>query len=192
MKNEQKVYNLLANLEDRETCLNIFLIGVTMKFIYLMLVLFIANSGFASTDRVGDSITIEGPFQGNRLNLEASYKSFSNGVMNQEDITSLGGSVISRESTAIASEDILTPETAGMMVAMCASIGGTHEYLNLPVGTTLTCRLNTQSLSNLPYVYSKNLELLGDVVWLGPFPVLGIAQIQLSGELLVIQNYRWN
>lgn len=163
-----------------------------MKSFFLSFAIVCTQCIFASAARVGDSITIEGPFQGNQLKIVATYKSFSSGVMNQEQITTLGGSVISNEATQVAQEDILTPETAGLVVAMCESIGGQHVYLNLPVGNTLTCRINTQSLNGLPEIYAKNLELIGDVVWIGPFPVLGLAQIQLNGEIMVVTNYRWN
>lgn len=162
-----------------------------MKAFILSVTFFLSSSLFASANRLGDSIGLSGTFGGGTLQISASYVSHSGSSMLQRTETLLNGQNIGTEDNWITDEDVLTPENAGLIVAMCASIGGVQEYLNLPVGRTLTCRLNTQSLSELPYVYTKNLEALGEMVWLAPFPVLGVAQIQLDGVYLQVQSYVW-
>lgn len=112
--------------------------------------------------------------------------------MLQRQTTLLNGSVMETEDTWVAAEDLLTPENAGMMVALCQNIGGTHEYLDLPVGRTLTCRLESSQLEELPLLYSLALKNMGDVLWVGPFPVLGVAQLETAGALLKVSDYRWN
>lgn len=147
---------------------------------------------FSSNDRVGDNILLSGAYQGGTLRIEGSYLQFNGSAMMQRQSSYFNGQHMSQEDTWIASEDLITPETAGMMVALCPNLGGTHEYLDLPVGRTLTCRLESSSLDELPLLYSENFKNLGDVLWVGPFPVLGVAQIQIPGAMLKVQSYRWN
>lgn len=162
-------------------------------FKILLAISFLTNLGVqASQDRVGDSILLKGMYQGMPMELEAKYLRFEAGVMVQKQVTKLNGAVINDEETPLPEDEVLTPENAGLIVAMCESIGGVHESLNLPVGTTLTCKIDSQSLINLPAPFSLNFESLGSTVWVGPFPVLGIAQFLLDGNLMVIQKYRWN
>lgn len=126
------------------------------------------------------------------MDIYAEYTYFDGANMAQRQVTRIGGNTVSDETDLIGGEEIITPENAGLVVAMCDSVGGVHEYLNLPVGTTLTCRFNTQSLNRLPSIYSQNLEMMGDTVWVAAFPVLGVAQIQMEGGVLTVQNYHWN
>jgi hypothetical protein len=162
------------------------------KWILCALMLFNWNSLYASSNRVGDSILLSGPFQGGTLAIEASYLSFDGASMLQRQNNYLNGALLSQEDSMVASEDLLTPESAGLIVAICPNIGGVHEYLDLPVGRTLTCKLESNNLQELPLIYSENLQNLGDVLWVGPFPVLGVAKVQIPGTVLTIQNYRWN
>lgn len=164
-----------------------------MKSLSIIATLFLMSSSiFANASRVGDSITLRGSYAGGTLEINGRYVTFQGGTMLQRSETFLNGQNVGTEDEWLAEEDILTPESAGLMVAMCPAIGGTQEYLDLPVGRTLTCKLNTQSLRGLPYSFTKNLQTLGDMVWLAPFPVLGVAQIQVEGAYLQVQNYTWN
>lgn len=153
---------------------------------------FISFQVLGTPNRVGDSILLKGTYQGMPMELEAKYLRFEAGVMVQKQVTRLSGSVVNDEETPLPEDEVLTPENAGLIVAMCEAIGGVHETLNLPVGTTLTCRIDSQSLTDLPAPFSLNFENLGSTVWVGPFPVLGIAQFLLDGNLMVIQKYHWN
>ncbi len=163
-----------------------------MKWLLTLFMVVISGASAASANRVGDQILLSGPFQGGTLAINASYISFDGASMLQRQNTYLSGSLISQEDSLIASEDLLTPESAGLIVAMCPNIGGVYEYLDLPVGRTLTCKLESSNLDQLPLLYSDNLQNLGDVLWVGPFPVLGVAKIQIPGSVLTIESYRWN
>lgn len=112
--------------------------------------------------------------------------------MKQTQITFLGGTPVNSEDVYVDEQEVLTPEVAGLIVAMCDSLGGTQETLQLPVGTTLTCKIDSQSLHHIPGSLYRVLELLGNRVWIGPFPVLGIAQFEIDNDLIVIQKYHWN
>lgn len=158
----------------------------------LLFTLLFNSTLLADASRVGDSIFLSGNLAGQTLEMRGQYVTYQGSTMLQRTETTLNGQNIGTEDEWLADEDILTPEAAGLMVAMCPAMGGTQEYLDLPVGRTLTCRLNTQTLKELPYIYAKNLQALGDVVWLAPFPVLGVAQIQVEGAYLRVQSYRWN
>lgn len=146
----------------------------------------------ASETRVGDSIYLEGKTQGQTLGLESRYVKFDSGLMKQTQITFLGGTPVNSEDVYVDEQEVLTPEVAGLIVAMCDSLGGTQETLQLPVGTTLTCKIDSQSLHQIPGSLYRVLELLGNRVWIGPFPVLGIAQFEIGNDLIVIQKYHWN
>lgn len=167
--------------------------GPFRLFIFLITFVFTMSANVsADQSRVGDSMQISGMYQGMPMVIEANYARFEAGVMVQRQVTYLNGGVIADEETPLPTDEVLTPENAGLIVAMCESIGGTHETLSLPVGTTLTCRIDSQALIDLPAPFSKNFENLGSTVWVGPFPVLGVAQFLLEGNLFVIQKYHWN
>lgn len=159
--------------------------------LFSMLCLLLSTNSFANANRVGDQISLRGNYAGGSLEINASYVSYQGSSMLQRSVTYLNGQNVGTEDSWLADEDILTPESAGLMVALCPNIGGVQEYLDLPVGRTLTCRLDTQSLSGVPYVFAKNLQSLGEMVWLAPFPVLGVAQIQVEGAYLQVQSYTW-
>jgi len=152
-------------------------------------------STYASSQRVGDWIILEGSIQGMNSSLKGSYVSFNGSSMLQNTETTLNGSVINSESAYIASDEVITPEVAGLMVAMCADFGGVHEYLNLPVGKTLTCKLQGSNAHLIEEKFSLplgSLEALGEVLWIGPFPVLGLAKLESGGVTFTIANYHWN
>lgn len=163
-----------------------------MKLIsFALLCLTQAFATYAGANRVGDTITLSGNFSGSTLEIVASYETYQNGSMLQRTVTKVNGMNAGTEDSWLAEEDILTPETAGLMVAMCPALGGDQVYLDLPVGRTLTCRLNTASLRELPYALAKSLQNLGEMVWLAPFPVLGVAQVQVEGAYLQVSSYTW-
>jgi hypothetical protein len=159
--------------------------------LFSILCLIFSTNSFANANRVGDQISLRGNFAGGSLEINGSYVSYQGSSMLQRTVTYLNGQNVGTEDSWLADEDILTPESAGLMVALCPNIGGVHEYLELPVGRTLTCRMDTQALTELPYIFAKNLQALGDKVWLAPFPVLGVAQIQVDGAYLQVQSYTW-
>lgn len=175
-----------------------FLVSLTMSLC--------VSNVMASTSRVGDYVVITGNFQGGVLEIKGAYTNFTRNMMAQKTTTKLSGNVLSEEETFLQADDVLTPEEAALMVAMCPQIGGTHEYLDLAVGRTLTCRV--QGAENLvfgkiPYIIEEQLlsslrtiqnqlEYTSGNVWLGPFPIMGMARLELDGAYLEVTDYRWN
>lgn len=121
-----------------------------------------------------------------------AYTSFDGSYMVQNTKFYSQGQLLSDTSESIDQESIITMENAGLMVAFCSSIGGVQEYLSLPVGRTLTCRVEANSVDSTIYNRYKDVFVGASTVWLGPFPVTGIAQMKVDGATFEVVNYHWN
>ena len=146
----------------------------------------------ASSGRVGDRITLSGDSNGVQVVINASYVSYAPDRMQQRSQTLVNGNTVGVEDTFLMDDEILTPEGTGLIVALCDQIGGTHEYLALTVGQTLTCKMAADALTHSPIPYHNELAKMGDFVWFGPFPVMGVAKLEAQGTTLTIQDYSWN
>lgn len=149
-------------------------------------------SARADQSRVGDRISLAGTTNGVQIVINASYESYSPDRMQQRSQTFVNGSSISLEDSFLMDDEILTPEGTGLIVALCDQIGGVHEYLALPVGQTLTCKMAADALTRSPIPFHHELAKMGDFIWFGPFPVMGVAKISSQGTTLTVQDYHWN
>ena len=145
----------------------------------------------ANTNRVGDSIEYTGNYGGQPARMTMSYISFDGNYMTQASQIYINGQMVSDSTEMIDADSIMTMETAAMMVAMCSQFGGVQEYLDLPVGKTLTCRVEASAATDDLYNFYKNVFADAGTIWLGPFPVTGIAQMTISGTLVQVSNYQW-
>ncbi len=154
---------------------------------------FLCPSLWASTGRVGDSISYaSAPQSGLDMRIEMEYTSYAGLEMIRATRTWIMGNLVADITESIAPEDIMTMENAGLMVAMCPQIGGVYEYLDLPVGRTLTCKINASAVSAAIYDKYQDIFSEAGTIWLGPFPVSGIAQMDIGGTIVAVVNYHWN
>lgn len=175
--------------------------AVTLIFSLIFAPAILAQGDIAS--RVGDSITLKGSISGASYESTHRYTSFNGQSMQQSQDIFLNGNAMGSTVEEIAADDVMTPEKAGLVVALCPQIGGFFEEINLPVGRTATCRIDAAALQeasyqekflgfNLENVVKMMDEVNATQVWLGPFPVLGVAQMTLQSDLIQVTNYKWN
>lgn len=173
-----------------------------MRVLSIFMFLF-SLSVSAQSERVGDFSVLEGTFQGGALSFTAEYVSSNGSGLIQRDSTVWNGQNLDTTDSYVANGDVMTPQTAGLLVALCPQIGGVLEELNLPVGRTATCRVSGESLES--FLSKKSIrgidiretvkfvnDVQADTIWLGPFPVLAVGQMTLQGSLLKLTNYNWN
>ncbi len=173
-----------------------------MRYLSIFLVFFSFQS-IAQVDRVGDFSVLEGNWQGGRLSFTAQYTRMTASGLIQRDSTVFNGQNLDTSESLVPTSDVMTPQQAGLLVALCPQIGGTLEEIDLPVGTTATCRVSGEALDELSSKNSFNginieattkflNDVQADTIWIGPFPVLAVAQMTLQGSLLKLTNYNWN
>ena len=163
-----------------------------MKRISALLVALCSLSICAQANRVGDSVKFIGTMNAQPVELDMEYTAYDGQSMTQSTQLKMSGQIVSDNVESIAPEAIVTMETVGLMIAMCSQIGGVHEYLDLPVGKTLTCKVSADSVSTPVYNMYKSVFMDASTIWLGPFPVSGIAQMIFGGSMLRVSHYHWN
>ncbi len=163
-----------------------------MKGFLISLLTLISIASEASANRVGDAIAYSGNFGGQSAELHMAYTSFDGSYMTQGTKMFLGGQLVSDTEEALEADSIVTMDTVGVMIAMCSQIGGVQEYLDLPVGKTLTCRVEASSVSAPIYEMYKDVFMDASTIWFGPFPVTGIAQMIFNGATFQVSGYHWN
>ncbi len=160
-----------------------------------VIVFFLSVSCFslwANAERVGDRISYQGNLYGQNVTMEMSYSDYNDPHLILNSKTYLDGVLSSDTSSPVEPEAVITMETAGLMVALCSQYGGVHEYLTLSVGKTLTCKISSESVSLPIYEMYKDAFNEAGILWLGPFPVSGIAQMDIGGNIIRVVNYHWN
>lgn len=163
-----------------------------MKWILFFNLILASFALHAASNRVGDHIIYHGNFSGQTMRMEMSYISFQDPQMIRQSRTFIKGNLASDESELIAADEIITMEKAGLMVALCSQNGGIQEYVNLSVGKTLTCKVNSSNVSTEVFDRYRSAFKMADTIWLGPFPVTGIAQMEIGGNTFSVINYHWN
>jgi hypothetical protein len=163
-----------------------------MKRILVLLLSLLTLNVFANANRVGDSIRLEGVYEGYAAIFDMSYTYFDGTFMGQTTNVYIDGQLASQSTEELDSDSIVTLESAGLLVALCPQIGGVQEYLDLPVGRTLTCRITANKVSDSVFHMYKSLFAQAGTIWLGPFPVNGVAQMDLDGFVMRVTSYHWN
>ncbi|MBC97461.1 MAG: hypothetical protein CME63_06910 [Halobacteriovoraceae bacterium] len=149
-------------------------------------------SAEASSQRVGDLIEYSGRVNSQASSLKMRYTHYDQGSMTQLTQFFTEGQMVAEHTEVLDESSIITMETAGVMVGLCLQFGGVHEYLELPVGKTLTCRITAAAISTQVYEVYKEAFADAGTLWLGPFPVTGIAQMEVDGALYQVTKYHWN
>lgn len=163
-----------------------------MKGISFLLILISSLNIFAAADRVGDRIVYTGSYNTQSMKMEMIYESFQDPDMIRRSRTFMDGNLVADETDHLAPSEVISMQSAGLMVALCTQNGGVQEYLNLPVGKTLTCKVNSSNVSTAIFDRYRMAFKIADTIWLGPFPVTGIAQMEVGGNTFSVVNYHWN
>lgn len=158
-----------------------------MKLALAFLMTIFSTLSFASTDRVGDFIHYAPTSDNLNAEMSMEYINFDGQDMYQRTQMINDSQVIVDEVTRVKKENIVTMQSVGLLIALCSQYGGTHEYLELPVGKTLTCKLETNKFKHI-----NKLNIKASTVWLGPFPITAIAQMKVEGQLFKVVNYHWD
>ena len=165
-----------------------------MTFLLSLMAMTLSVNIMASERRVGDSISYESTTVGGDVAIDVSYTNYNSEYkeMEQTFFLKIKDEEIVSKSFYLDKNMVMTKSKAGLMVALCEKVGGTHEYLQLPVGKTLTCRMEVQDVPTEYYEQYKGLFDLSATVWLAPFPVTGVAQFKFAGQIIQAVDYSWN
>ena len=97
------------------------------------------------------------------------------------------------EVEMIPSDEIMTHDGASQTIAFCSLLSGTIESLNINGKSYQTCKVavNDDSLESMNFALPKGLKGSG-FLWLGDFPVNGVAKFKSTEMSLELKEFHWN
>ncbi len=160
-----------------------------MKFIALVSA-FISFSLWANP-RVGDRSVLEGRAEGMKVRIEASITRYD---ARQDKLlivtkSSFGGAIQDLEEW-VEADSVMTPEQGAMIVSECASLGGKQVVVPLRRGRFPACQITTPvgDFIGMGEILEQEANSL---VWMGAFPINGMAKMTGPGMSLELIEFRW-
>ncbi|MCO4794187.1 MAG: hypothetical protein KC493_10760 [Bacteriovoracaceae bacterium] len=154
--------------------------------------IFFIGSAFAA-DRTGEYIKYEMSYQGNagvQISRVADYSRGDDLYKVVTEFTMMGQT--NEEVEMVPSEEVMTHEGAAQTMTFCPLLSGTVEDLVINGKSYATCKVPVND-ENLDINIPLPKELLGNGhVWLGDFPVNGVAQFKSADMSLTIKEFHWN
>lgn len=153
------------------------------------LALLLVSTSLFANDRVGEytksTFNYQGA-QGERLTVVQSYNA------NENTYTLLSSATINGQTTqeteVVAADDLMSHETAEMLLGMCEMFGGAIETLNVAGANYDTCKMQGEDAK-------ANKLIKGEVsgtVWIGDFAVDGIGKLESPEVTMELIDFKWN
>lgn len=97
------------------------------------------------------------------------------------------------EAEMVPSDEVMTHDGAAQTIAFCPLLNGTVESLIINGKSYETCKVavNDDSLGSMNIPLPKGLKGSG-FLWLGDFPVNGVAKFKSADMSLELKEFHWN
>lgn len=159
-----------------------------MKILSVLFAL-LSTSAFANP-QLGEFIVHHGTAAGKAVKLKTWYAMYSESKMMIRTETTVAGSGTQIDDEWIEEAELFNHGTAQQILNLCAALGGNIEALKLPQGTFNTCKVKGTTLTAQGYSVPS---FLGDAtIWLGDFPITGVAKAVGDDFSLELASYQWN
>ncbi len=158
----------------------------------LMILLF-ASSAFAA-DRVGEYSKFSMSYQGSVGEQTARVADYQRSDDLYKVVTSYAiMGQTNEEVEMVPSDEVMTHEGAAQTLTFCPLLNGTVESLVINGTSYQTCKVavNDETLENINLPLPKNLMGSGHL-WLGDFPVNGVAKFKSADVSLELTEFHWN
>ena len=165
-------------------------------------VLLASTNLFAQNARVGDSATLVGTLSGQTIitnNEIIAYDANEDKYLMASNVMIPGQGTFT-QNTELTADELMTPEKGQLIVVMCPQVGGVVEEIDLSMGRFTTCKLPVQNAidsglvnaSVLAELTSGDDQILKGAMWLGKFPISGIARIITPEQSFSLENFKWS
>lgn len=162
------------------------------KFILISL---ISSSVFAGAKTVGDYAVYSMNVMGMSARQKVELTNLNRNTSQYELKTT---TTISGQSDTtvenVPSDDVMTIENANMILANCEFMGGLNETISVMGQMKKTCKLEANSDSVFPLISKSGVQVnknSSGFVWIGAFPVHGIAKLEMEEVTMQIQSMNW-
>lgn len=151
------------------------------------LALLLVSTSLFANERVGEytkhTFTYQG-VQGERHTVVQSYNS------NDNTYTVLSSATINGQTTqeteVVAADDLMTHDTAEVLLTMCEMFGGTFETLLIAGSNYETCKMQADEANK----FTKGI--VSGTVWLGDFAIDGIGKLESPEVNMDLVDFKWN
>lgn len=152
---------------------------------------FLLSFSLWASPRVGDSSVLEGRAEGMTVRIEATIADYDSRHDKLLIVTrsSFGGATQELEEW-VEADSVMSPEQGAMIVSQCAAFGGTQVVVPLRRGRFPACQITTpvDELVGMRGLFSQEAISL---VWMGAFPINGMAKMTGPGMNLELIEFRW-
>ncbi|OUR96554.1 hypothetical protein A9Q84_09400 [Halobacteriovorax marinus] len=164
-------------------------------FSRLILISLISTSIFAGSKNVGDFATYSMSVMGMTANqrVEIVNVNRSSAEYSLKTTTTISGQTDTNIEN-VPTDDIMTIENANMILANCEFMGGINETIQVMGQAKRTCKLEANSDSVFPLITKSGFHVNKNsrgFVWIGAFPVHGIAKLEMEEVTMTIQSMNW-
>jgi len=158
-----------------------------------LMIFLMAASAFAG-ERLGEYAKFDMTYQGNvgeQTVSVADYQRSSDQYKVVTRFTIMGQT--NEEAEMVPSDEVMTHDGAAQTITFCPMLNGSVETLSINGKSYQTCKVavNDDSLESMNLPLPKGLKGSG-FLWLGDFPVNGVAKFKSADVSLVIKEFHWN
>lgn len=158
-----------------------------------LLILLFATSAFAA-DRVGEYSKFKMSIQGSVGEQTARVADYQRSDDQYKVVTSYNiMGQTSEDVEMVPSDEVMTHDGAAQTLAFCPLLNGEVESLVINGTSYQTCKVavNDDSLESMNLPLTKGLTGSG-FLWLGDFPVNGVAKFKSADVSLELTEFHWN
>lgn len=141
-------------------------------------------------NQLGEFVVHHGTYQGQGIKLKTWYAMYSEARMMIRTETTIAGSGTQIEDEWIDETEIFNHGTAQQILTLCQALGGQLENITIALGTFNTCKVRGSTL--MLSGYSVPQYLTDADIWLGDFPVTGVAKAQGADFSMELASFKWN
>jgi len=153
------------------------------------LALVLISTSLFANERVGEyskyTFNYQGA-QGERQTIVQSY-SASDDTYTLVSSATINGQT-TQETEVVAADDLMTHDTAEVLLTMCEMFGGSFDTLTIAGTDYETCKMQGEDAK-------ANKFIKGDVsgtVWIGDFAIDGIGKLESPEVTMDLIEFKWN